>query len=110
MHIEKLSLYIVAMNEEGRLAKTLDSVRGLVDEIVIVDSGSTDKTEEIAKSYGARFIYHQWESIGHQVSFAERQCSHPWVLRLDADEVVSPGLFDEIMETRKKRLQRGVLF
>ena len=110
MHIEKLSLYIVAMNEERRLPKTLDSVRGLVDEIVIVDSGSTDKTEEIAKSYGARFIYNKWESIGHQVSFAEQQCTHRWVLRLDADEVISQGLFDEIAEARKNGTKEGYYF
>lgn len=102
MHIEKLSLYIVAMNEEKRLPMVLEAVHDLVDEIVIVDSGSTDRTEETARRYGARFIFHEWESIGHQVSWAEEQCSNRWVLRLDADEVLSEGLRSEIREVRER--------
>lgn len=110
MHIDKLSLYIVAMNEERRIGKALESVKGLVDEIVVVDSGSTDRTEEIARSYGARFIFHEWESIGHQVSFAEKQCSHRWVLRLDADEVIPPDLYKEIQEARQVGIAEGYYF
>ena len=101
MYIDKLSLYIVAMNEERRLPMVLESVHDLVDEIVVVDSGSTDRTEEIVRRYGGRFIFHEWESIGHQVSWAEKQCSHRWVLRLDADEVLSDGLRDEIRAVRE---------
>ena len=100
MHIEKLSLYIITQNEERRLASVLEAAKNLVDEIVIVDSGSTDKTEEIAKSYGARFIYHKWESVGHQVKFAEEQCKYNWVLRLDADEVIQDKLADEIRQIK----------
>ena len=101
MHIPKLSLYIITQNEERRLPLVLESVRGLVDEIVIVDSGSTDGTESIASHYGARFLHHDWESVGHQVKWAEEQCSHRWVLRLDADEVVSPELAAEIKDARE---------
>ncbi len=105
-----MSLYIVAMNEEKRLPKVLDSVRGLVDEIVIVDSGSSDRTEEIARDHGARFIFHEWESIGHQVKFAEEQCLHRWVMRLDADEVLSPGLAEEIRAIRRNATKDGYFF
>ena len=98
MHIEKLSLYIITLNEERRLGSVLESVQGVVDEIVIADSGSTDRTEEIARSYGARFLFHKWESVGHQVKWAEEQCAYRWVLRLDADEVLTRELAEEIRE------------
>jgi glycosyltransferase involved in cell wall biosynthesis len=101
MRIEKLSLYIITQNEERRLPLVLESVRDLVDEIVIVDSGSTDGTESIALRYGARFLRHEWESVGHQVKWAEEQCAHRWVLRLDADEVLSRELALEIKSVRE---------
>lgn len=109
MRIDKLSLYVIAMNEERRLPRVLDSVKGIVDEIVVIDSGSTDRTEEIARSYGARFIHNDWISVGHQAKFAEEQCSHDWVLRLDADEVVSPELADEIMSIRQNATHDGYI-
>jgi glycosyltransferase involved in cell wall biosynthesis len=101
MHIEKLSLYIITLNEERRLGAVLESAKDLVDEIVVVDSGSTDRTEEIAKSYGARFLFHEWESDGPQVKWAEEHCSYRWVMRLDADEVISPELGKELREIRQ---------
>ena len=100
-HIPKLSCYIITQNEERRLPMVLESIKGLVDEVVIVDSGSTDGTEQAALRYGARFLRHDWESVGHQVKWAEEQCSHRWVLRLDADEVVPPELADEIKDLRE---------
>jgi glycosyltransferase involved in cell wall biosynthesis len=101
MHIDKLSLYILTLNEELRLPMVLESVSGLVDEIVVVDSGSVDGTEEIVRRYDGRFLRREWESVGHQVKWAEEQCANKWVLRLDADEVISPELAEEIQKIRK---------
>ena len=109
MYIDKLSLYVIAMNEEKRLPRTLESAKNLVDEIVIVDSGSTDRTEEIARSYGARFIFHEWETVGHQVKFAEEQCSYDWVLRLDADEVIPETLAEEISRIKANGNKDGYI-
>lgn len=92
----KISLYMVTFNEEKRLERTLKAVCDLVDEIIIVDSGSKDKTRDIAVKYGAKFIYHEWVSYCDQKSFAEQQCKNDWVMMLDADEVISPQLFKEI--------------
>jgi glycosyltransferase involved in cell wall biosynthesis len=96
MHIPKLSLFILTLNEEKRLPRTLAAAAPLADEIVIVDSGSVDGTEKVARDYGAGFLHHDWESVGHQVKWAEERCSHRWVLRLDADEVLSSDLVKEI--------------
>lgn len=95
-----LSVYFVTLNEEKRLPMALEKALMVADEIVVVDSGSIDRTCEIAKNAGARVIYNKWISIGHQVSFAEKRCSNRWVLRLDADEVLSDGLVGEILAVK----------
>jgi glycosyltransferase involved in cell wall biosynthesis len=91
-----ISCFLIVQNEADRLQRTLDSVVGLADEIVVVDSGSTDKTCVIAEAAGARVLHRDWQGFGPQKRFAEEQCQHDWVLNLDADEVLTPELADEI--------------
>ena len=79
------------MNEEANLARTLASVR-FADDVVIVDSGSTDRTLEIARETRARIFSEPWRGFAGQKNFAIQQCRGTWVLSLDADEELSPEL------------------
>ena len=90
-----LSVAIITCNEERNLARTLASV-SFADEIVVVDSGSTDRTVEIARSFGARVLIREWPGFAAQKNFAIQQCSGTWVLSLDADEELSPELRTQI--------------
>ncbi|MGA7925009.1 MAG: glycosyltransferase family 2 protein [Candidatus Sulfotelmatobacter sp.] len=90
-----ISVAIVAMDEEGNIGRTLASV-GWVDEIVLVDSGSKDRTCEIARARGARVVVEPWRGYVAQKQYAIDLCTKEWVLLLDADEEVSPGLAEEI--------------
>lgn len=92
----QLSVYLITKNEEDRLGKTLAQAAKVADEILVIDSGSTDKTLEIAESFGAKILHHDWVSYCDQKYFAEQQCAHDWVLMLDADEVLSEELVNEI--------------
>lgn len=91
-----ISVAMIARNEEANLPRTLESVRW-ADEIVIVDSGSSDRTPDIARSFGGKHIFNR-EFRGHpeQKNVAIDRCTSDWILLLDADEVVSPELGEEI--------------
>jgi glycosyltransferase involved in cell wall biosynthesis len=90
-----LSVAMITMNEEANLPRTLESVR-FADEIVIVDSFSTDRTLEIAKSYNAKVFVETFKGHGGQKNSAIDRCSCDWILLLDADEVVSAPLQQSI--------------
>lgn len=92
-----LSVLVTAGNEEKRIADCLESVRW-ADEIVVVDSCSTDRTVEIARSYTDRVVVSPWRGYIRQKQFALTKASRRWVLFLDADERVSPELAREIRE------------
>jgi glycosyltransferase involved in cell wall biosynthesis len=91
-----LSIFIIALNEADRIGETIAAVRTLSDDIVLVDSGSTDGTQAIAEQHGARVIFNPWPGYGQQKRFAEEHCRHDWLLNLDADEVVPADLAAEI--------------
>ncbi|VAW63014.1 Putative two-domain glycosyltransferase [hydrothermal vent metagenome] len=94
----KLSVTIICMNEEGRIRQCLESVRW-ADEIIVVDSGSTDKTLDIVAEYTDKIIINkEWPGFGLQKHLAVSRASHDWVLSIDSDEVVSDELRDEIID------------
>ena len=91
-----LTLAVISFNEEKRIGRCLESVRDLVSEIVVVDSGSTDRTVPIAEGAGARVIAQPWLGYREQKQVALNACSQPWVLLLDCDEELSPELRSSI--------------
>ncbi|MGD1024679.1 MAG: glycosyltransferase family 2 protein [Candidatus Sulfotelmatobacter sp.] len=95
-----LSVVIITHNEEANLARTLKSVQPLVSdgkgEIIVVDSGSTDRTVEIAKSFGAKVSVEEWKGYAAQKNSVIEKATGSWILSLDADEAVSPELLNQI--------------
>ncbi len=93
----QITLFIIARNEADKIAKCLSSAKDTVDEIVLVDD-STDDTAAIAKQFGARVYTHPFEGFTAQKNFALSQVKTPWALSLDADEVLTPELAQEIRQ------------
>ena len=95
-----VSVFLITRNEEARLPRTLAAL-DWADQVVVVDSGSTDRTLEIARAAGAEVHHRDWEGYGPQKVHAEGLCRHDWVLNVDADEVVTPALAREIQDKAK---------
>src|SRR6267154_246417 len=87
-----LSVCIITLNEEANIGRTLKSVKDIADEIVVVDSGSTDATVSLAKEFGAKVFVEPWKGFARQKNSALEKASCDWILSLDADEEVSPEL------------------
>ncbi len=91
-----LSVFIIARDEADRIGATIQAIKGLSDDVVVIDSGSTDATVAVAEAAGARVVFNAWPGYGLQKQFGEDQCRHPWMLNLDADEILTPELAAEI--------------
>ncbi|WP_029058437.1 glycosyltransferase family 2 protein [Stappia stellulata] len=91
-----ISVFIIAHNEEDRIGRAIRSVESFADEVIVVDSGSTDETVRVAESLGARVLVNPWPGYGAQKRFAEDQCSNDWLFNLDADEAATDSLGREI--------------
>lgn len=91
-----LSGVVITFNEADRIARCLASLTAVCSEVVVVDSGSTDGTAEIAARSGARVVHQAWLGFGRQKNFAVSQARQPWVLLLDADEWLEPEALDAI--------------
>lgn len=92
-----ISVFIVTLNEAEHIAEAIKSVASL-DEVIVVDSGSSDGTVEIAESLGARVIHQDWLGFARQKSFALEQCRNEWCINLDGDEIIPPEMLAEIQE------------
>ena len=103
-----LSVVIITHNEEANIGRTLASVQPLVadgkGEIIVVDSGSTDRTVEIAKSFGAKVFIEEWKGYAAQKNSAIDKAEGDWILSLDADEEIGPGLAVEVYAAMHGRL------
>lgn len=98
--MEKLpiSVFIIAKNEGDRIPAVIRAVRGWVDEVIVVDSGSEDDTVAVSEALGTTVTFNAWRGYGPQKVFAEGLCRNQWLLNLDADEEVSPELAGEIQK------------
>ncbi len=92
-----ISVFIIAQNEEDRIGQAIASCIHWADEVIVIDSGSTDQTITVAQCSGARVLHNDWNGYGLQKRFGEDQCRNDWILNIDADEVVTPELRDEIL-------------
>ncbi len=98
----KISFCLITLNEEDNLARCLGSCQGLADEVVVVDSGSSDATLAIASKFGARCVHQNWLGYVGQKNHALSLASNEWVFSLDADEELSSELRDEVGRLRSQ--------
>jgi glycosyltransferase involved in cell wall biosynthesis len=96
----KISATIITLNEQGKIARAIESLR-CCDEVVVVDSGSSDPTVETAAKLGARVVESPWRGYAEQKNYATAQATHDWILSIDADEALSEALEGEIWQIKK---------
>ena len=102
--MEKVSVAIITKEEEKNIRACLESVQW-ADEIIVIDAGSQDKTQQICAEYGAKVFVEEWQGFGRQKNKAIEKTKNEWVLNLDADERVTPELAAEIAETLDGKLE-----
>jgi glycosyltransferase involved in cell wall biosynthesis len=92
----KLSIVIITYNEEQHIARCLESVRSIADEVIVMDSHSTDRTEEICKTFPVRFISTEWKGYSETKNAGNALASYPYILSLDADECLDAEMIEDI--------------
>ncbi|MCS7196088.1 MAG: glycosyltransferase family 2 protein [Aquificaceae bacterium] len=100
--VRGLSALILTKDEEDNIGRAIKSLQGLAEEVIVLDSGSKDRTVEIAKSMGARVFFREWQGYPAQLNYGVELCSGEWVLVVDADEEVSERLKESIKEVLSK--------
>lgn len=104
----KISATILTYNEERRIASAIESLAGIADEIIVVDSYSTDSTVEICKRYGCRVSQRRLAGFGAQRQYATSLASHSYVLAIDADEELSPALRESLLKLKEEGAEHRV--
>jgi len=110
-----ISGFIIAKNEASRITQAINSIKNIVTEIIVVDSGSTDDTVQIASNLGAKVVYNEWPGYVKQKALGESLCQNDWVINIDGDEELSKELQNEISfifqsETHDKYLAYKINF
>ena len=98
-----ISAVIITYNEERIIARSIDSLKSVVDEVIVIDSFSTDRTIEICKEKGAVVLQNKFEGYKTQKHFATTKAKHEWILSIDADEVLSNELINSLLKWRKNQ-------
>jgi len=98
----KLSAVIITLNEEKNIGRCIDSLKGVADEIIVVDSGSTDGTEDICREKEVRFEFNTWQGYIEQKNFANSLATHDYIFSIDADEALSEELRKSILEAKEQ--------
>jgi glycosyltransferase involved in cell wall biosynthesis len=108
--MQKISAVIITFNEERNIRRCLQSLEGIADEIIVVDSFSTDATKEICQQYRVRFVPHHWVGYSDQKNYAQSLATYPLVLSLDADELLSDELRASIEAVKQQCPDRIVAY
>lgn len=100
--MNRFSACLITLNEERNLPRALNSLKGIADEIIVVDSGSTDGTEEIARKQGVEFRVRPWTNYAEQKNYAAECAGNAWILSIDADEELSSALQTSLLNWKKR--------
>jgi glycosyltransferase involved in cell wall biosynthesis len=106
--MNRLSACLITLNEDNYLPRALASLRGIADEIIVVDSGSTDKTASIAREHGVALFERAWTNYSEQKNFAAECAQNEWVFSMDADEELSSALQTSLLDWKKREPQSSV--
>lgn len=106
--MNRLSACLITLNEERNLPRVLRSLDGVADEIVVVDCGSQDRTQEIARAHGAKVVTRIWTNFAEQKNVAAATAGHEWILSLDADEELSSELRESLIAWKQKQPEFSV--